>query len=213
MSTKLFEQLALYAIYTTRDDCGRTAELTPTDWVEQVLDLGIRCVQIRDTDQSLSPNLLRVLVRRCEKQGALCLINNHVDLAAEVAAHGVHLGQDDMPVARAREYSQQWIIGASARTRAAAQAAFLAGADYLGIGPVFATDTKSVDVAPLGWEGFDDVADQTPLPAVAIGGLRAEHVAQARRNSERYTGLAFGSALATSTGIAHFREITGGARA
>jgi len=101
-----------------------------------------------------------------------------VDIALACSADGVHLGQDDLPVTVARRIlGRESIIGLSASTPAEAGAAEEAGADYIGVGPVFATGSKK-DAGPvLGLEGLRKIRAKTRLPILAIGGISAANSA------------------------------------
>lgn len=116
----------------------------------------------------------------CRERGVLFVVNDRLDVALACGADGVHLGQDDVPVAAARRIGgDPLVIGASAATPEEAVAAWRAGANYLGVGALFATGTKPDAGAPIGPAGLRGVVGSTPLPVVAIGGLRAENAAVA----------------------------------
>lgn len=120
------------------------------------------------------------LGRLCRERGVLFVVNDRLDVALACGADGVHLGQDDVPVAAARAIGgDQLVIGASVATSEEAVAAWRAGANYLGVGALFATATKPDAGAPIGPAGLRGVAGSTPLPVVAIGGLRPENAGMA----------------------------------
>jgi thiamine-phosphate pyrophosphorylase len=146
----------------------------------QALRGGATTVQLRDHDaddadlvgwaQAIAPAALRA--------GALLVINDRLDVARLAGAGGCHLGPDDLPLAAARRlWPAPAVIGYSADTPAAAAAALAAGADYLGVGPVYATRSKRDAGPAIGLEGLAAVARATPLPVVAIGGIDAGKVA------------------------------------
>jgi thiamine-phosphate diphosphorylase len=119
------------------------------DWlsvVDQALAAGATAVQLRDKHASsrellAMSNALKPLV---DRHGALFLVNDRFDVALACAAHGVHLGDDDLPVAEVRRVvPRDFVIGRSADTEEEARAAESAGADYLGVGSVFGTRTKA----------------------------------------------------------------------
>lgn len=102
---------------------------------------------------------------------ALLIINDHVDLSLAVEADGVHLGQDDLPIEVARRWmGSQRIIGVSTHSLPQAVAAQAHGADYIGVGPIFATPTKP-GVPPVGLELLTAVRGAVTIPFVAIGGI------------------------------------------
>jgi thiamine-phosphate pyrophosphorylase len=101
------------------------------------------------------------------------IVNDHADLAILVEADGVHLGQDDLPVPEVRRLvGPGMIIGLSTHNPAQAAAAVRQGADYIGVGPIFATATKEDVCAPVGLGYLDQVVRSCPLPFVAIGGIK-----------------------------------------
>ncbi|MEZ0579608.1 thiamine phosphate synthase [Nocardioides sp. MH1] len=104
--------------------------------------------------------------------GARVIVNDRLDVALASGAHGVHLGATDLPVADARRVAPDLIVGATCRTREAVVRAALDGADYAGIGPVFATTSKAGLPAPIGPAAVAAAAGVLPL--VAIGGIDAE---------------------------------------
>ena len=108
----------------------------------------------------------------------LLIINDRPDVAALCGADGVHVGQDDLPVADARRIvGAGRLVGVSTHTLAQARPAAADGADYIGVGPMFATATK--DAGPVaGPQLLRQVAAEVPLPHVAIGGITADNVAQ-----------------------------------
>jgi thiamine-phosphate pyrophosphorylase len=102
------------------------------------------------------------------------IVNDRADVALACGAAGVHLGADDVPVAALRRACPPpFVIGASVRADAA-------GADYVGIGPIFTTASKANAPAAIGVDGFKALCGTTSAPAVAIGGVTAEHVAELR---------------------------------
>lgn len=109
--------------------------------------------------------------------GVPLIINDQVDVALAVDAEGVHVGQDDLPVAETRRLiGPDKILGLSI-SDAAELAAVPEGVDYLGIGPVYATGTKLDAAAVTGVPLFAELAAATSLPVVAIGGINADNCA------------------------------------
>jgi len=108
--------------------------------------------------------------------GALFIVNDHADIAAATGADGVHLGQDDLPIAEARKVlGEGKIVGLSTHSREQALAAETAGADYIGFGPIFATSTKDAGVAQ-GVERIRDIKQAVRVPVIAIGGINRDTV-------------------------------------
>lgn len=143
------------------------------DAVEESLLGGVRLVQLREKDTSTRDflNLAIDLKALCQKYNAKLLINDRVDIALAVDADGVHLGQTDMPADIARKLlGEDKIIGVSTQTIAMAKEAELMGADYIGVGAVFSTNTKKVthDMNP---QILKSISESVNIPVVAIGGI------------------------------------------
>ncbi len=145
---------------------------------------GARFVQFREKDMTTREALavahtLRQLTRDF---GALFVINDRVDLALAVGADGVHVGEQDMPVSRARRLlGPKALIGASAATVEAALAAQAASANYLGVGPIYATSSKADAGDALGLGPLREVASAVQIPILAIGGITAENTPEVIR--------------------------------
>ncbi len=138
------------------------------------LEGGARALQLRDKEASTRSLLeqARLLLDLCRRKGALFLVNDRVDVALASGAHGVHLGQEDLPLAEARRIlGPEKVIGISARTPAEARAALEGGADYVAANLVFPTSTKTDLDGPLGLEGIRALREAVQLPLVAIGGI------------------------------------------
>ncbi|MBQ7023879.1 MAG: thiamine phosphate synthase [Akkermansia sp.] len=122
------------------------------------------------------------------------IINDNVQLAVEIDADGIHIGQDDMPVPEARALiGPDKILGLTVTTPEQMTAVDTELVDYLGCGPVFPTITKEDAPPPMGVEGWAALARMSPLPVVAIGGLNRERTAAIRA-----TGLAAGVAVVSA---------------
>lgn len=147
------------------------------------LRAGAPVIQLRVkgvTDRELYDLGVR-LVGVCAEHGAICLVNDRVDIALAVGAHGTHLGADDLPVAAARRLAgPTHIIGGTAREPTRAAALVADGASYLGVGPAYVTSTKDGLPEPLGPAGVGAVARSVPVPVIAIGGITASRVAELR---------------------------------
>jgi thiamine-phosphate pyrophosphorylase len=114
----------------------------------------------------------RALVALLRPLGVPLVINDRVDVALAVGADGVHVGQRDMPAADARRLlGPDAILGVSATDAEQLRAVDAAIADYVGIGPVFATGSKADASTPLGLDGLAALCRLSPLPVVAIGGI------------------------------------------
>ncbi|QUO48982.1 MULTISPECIES: thiamine phosphate synthase [Halorubrum] len=167
-----------YLVTATSRSAGRT---TP-EVVAAALDGGVDVVQLRDKATSARERYetgLRVRELTTEA-GVPLIVNDRIDLASAVDADGVHLGQSDLPVAVAREQlGEDAVVGVSASTVEQAESAEAAGADYLGVGAVYGTDSKDVsgDRDGIGVERIAAVADAVDLPVIGIGGIDASNAA------------------------------------
>ena len=116
-------------------------------------------------------------MERCAAHGAHCIVNDRVHVAMAVGTDGVHVGEHDLPVdATRRILGPDRLLGATARDAASALDLAQHGASYLGVGPCFATGSKSGLPAPLGSEGLRTVTDAVTLPVIAIAGITAQRV-------------------------------------
>lgn len=110
--------------------------------------------------------------------GATCIVDDRIDVALAVGADGVHVGVDDLPVEAARRLlAAGAIVGATCRHADDARRAVDAGATYLGVGPVFATSSKTGLPDPIGLAGLEGVVDAVTIPVVAIAGITVDRVA------------------------------------
>ncbi|MGE4276448.1 MAG: thiamine phosphate synthase [Lawsonibacter sp.] len=148
--------------------------------VEESLKGGATMVQIRE--KHLDPKHFRTealeLKALCRQYRVPLIVNDNVDLALEIDADGVHVGQEDMETGRVRALlGPDKLIGVSAHTVEEARAAQTAGADYLGLGAVFPTGTKD-DVGLLSPETLKAICAAVDIPSVAIGGISAKNILQ-----------------------------------
>ena len=140
---------------------------------------GARVLQLRDkiSDKGDVLPIARAIRDLCEEHDALLIINDHADLAVACNAHGLHLGQHDLPIEDARAIlGPHQIIGTSNALLEEAQDSEGRGADYLAVGAMFPTDTKE-RTRPAGLETLRMVRDKTSLPLVAIGGIKEDNIA------------------------------------
>jgi thiamine-phosphate pyrophosphorylase len=139
-------------------------------------------VDDRVTDRDAFSLTLAVL-DVCRAYGVLCLVNDRLHIAVAADADGAHVGADDLPVAAARTVlGPAAVLGATCRTPADGSAAVAAGATYLGVGPAFATSTKSGLPDPIGPGGVGSVARAVPgTPVIAIGGVTPSRVRELRK--------------------------------
>jgi thiamine-phosphate pyrophosphorylase len=148
---------------------------------------GADLFQLRDKDASDDELLAAAETarERCRAAGALFVLNDRPDLAVACGADGVHVGQDDTPVARAREMvGPDLIVGLSTHSMQQAQAGCRSGADYIAVGPVHATPTKEGRPA-IGVEPIRYAAAHVSVPWFAIGGIDTKTVGDVVRAGAR----------------------------
>jgi thiamine-phosphate pyrophosphorylase len=163
----------LYLVTPESPQSGNLAEFLP-----RVLEAGVDMVQLR-CKQLEARELLEhsaVVRRRTSEFGALFIVNDRVDVAIAAGADGVHLGQDDLPVAEARrQMGPVPVIGLSTHSREQLIAAIQTEADYAAVGPVFATPTKPGRPS-VGLDLVSFAADRAAKPVFAIGGIDPSNV-------------------------------------
>ena len=155
--------------------------------LEGALAGGVDLFQLRDKDASEDELLAAAATARalCDAAGALFLLNDRPDLAAACGADGVHVGQDDMPVDRARKLvGDDALAGLATHSMQQAQAGCRTGADYIAVGPVHATPTKAGRPA-IGVEPVKYAAAHVSVPWFAIGGIDAGTVGAVVRAGAR----------------------------
>ena len=162
----------------------RSAGRSTLKVVEAAIAGGVDIVQLREKNRTAREryDLGREVRDRTAEADVPLIINDRADLARVIGAEGVHLGDDDLPVAVAREQQGEVALnGRSVSTVAAAREAEAAGADYLGVGAVFATRSKDVtdEQAEIGVERVRAIADSVTVPIVAIGGIDPTNAAEA----------------------------------
>ncbi|MHC2220952.1 thiamine phosphate synthase [Rhizobium leguminosarum] len=142
---------------------------------------GATMVQLRDKHAATIGMIEtgRALKQALEGTGALLIVNDDVEAAIAIGADGLHIGQEDMDAHKARTMIGPYmILGLSVETAPLAAAVDPGLVDYTGVGPVFATPTKADHKQPIGFDGLAKLVKASPVPSVAIGGLKADHVAQ-----------------------------------
>ncbi|HEY3065223.1 MAG TPA: thiamine phosphate synthase [Methylomirabilota bacterium] len=150
------------------------------DILDAAVGAGCRMVQLREKEWP-SGRLLPVAERlrqRCRAAGVTFIVNDRVDLALAVDADGVHLGQDDLPPRAARPLLRRgMLLGLSTHSVAQARAAAADGADYIAVGSMFPTVTKS-DFQLVGPELIRKLRAEIRVPLIGIGGITSENVAE-----------------------------------
>jgi thiamine-phosphate pyrophosphorylase len=145
---------------------------------------GADLIQYRSKSPELRTMIAEAAAVRdvCRRAGVIFIVNDRVDVALAVDADGVHLGRDDMPVALARKIlGPDRIIGGTIRNPEHLRRAIDEGADYVGLGPIFGTTSKSLAIEPLGLEMIRSVSGVSTIPVIAIAGITAANVADVIR--------------------------------
>lgn len=171
----------IYAITDSGLSLGRSVE----EVAAALLAAKVMVIQYREKRKSAG-DMLRECARLREmtrEAGAFFIVNDHVDIAMLVRADGVHVGQGDLPVERVRELvGEDCVIGLSTHTPEQAAEAVRAGADYLGVGPIYATQTKEDVCEPVGLEYLKHVTETYTLPVAAIGGIKRHNIGDVVRH-------------------------------
>jgi len=157
---------------------------------------GATIIQLRDKEASTAAMIEtgRALRQVLQGTNVRLIVNDDAEAAIAIGADGLHIGQEDMNAADARRMiGPDMILGLSVKTEVLASSIDAGIVDYAGIGPVFATPTKPDHKQPIGFEGLARIVRLCPVPAVAIGGLKAEHTAEVL--SAGADGLAVVSAI------------------
>ena len=169
-----FEKVDVYPVISSEFCAGRS----PTYVLEQIAEGGARIVQLREKNMNKRAlgHLACEFRRICDKFGMLLIINDLVDIAVECGADGVHLGQGDLPLGAARNSAPEMIFGISTHSSEEALKAQSDGADYVNIGPIFNTQTKSLTMAALGVETIGKIAPLLHIPFTVMGGIKSGHI-------------------------------------
>lgn len=149
--------------------------------MEEAILGGVDIIQLRDKTSSKRDILTKAkrLRELTKKHDVLFIVNDHIDVALAVDADGIHIGQDDLPLAEARHImGPDKIIGISTHRIEEARAAEAGGADYIGVGPIFHTKSKVDVVDPVTTAYIGQVAAEINIPFVAIGGIKLHNVDQ-----------------------------------
>ena len=145
----------------------------PVALAQTMLDAGARIIQLRLKDVPSRDFLAaaRSIAALCRKRGAMLIVNDRVDISMLANAHGVHLGQDDLPLEAARRIAgPDAIIGISTHTVEQARTAENGGADYIGFGPIYAGGLRN-NPSGKGLDNLREIRAAVKIPIVAIGGI------------------------------------------
>jgi thiamine-phosphate pyrophosphorylase len=169
-----FLDVDIYPVTCERLSAGRSN----LEVLEAVIRGGAKIIQLREKDYSTS-DLYQLALRFREitaRAEVLLIINDRMDIALAVEADGVHLGQDDLPLSMARNLAPELLIGISTHSLEEALEAERNGADYINIGPIFPTKTKTGAEFSLGPEVIDVIRGKIEIPFTVMGGINESNM-------------------------------------
>ncbi len=191
------KHMLLYAV----TDRAWTGERTLYQQVEAALKGGVTCVQLREKDMDDAAFLreAREIRALCRQYEVPFIVNDNVDVAIACGADGIHVGQEDMAAAEVRRLAGEgMILGVSVHTVEEALEAVQNGADYLGLGAVFPTSTKT-DVDQMPNKTLRAICDAVDVPIVAIGGINRDNIG--KLSGSGVDGVALVSAIFSADDI------------
>lgn len=147
--------------------------------VEDALRAGVRAVQLREKDINIREllNMAYCMKELTDRYGARLFINDRVDVAIAVEAHGVHLGQGSIPASAAKKVSKgRLIVGVSTHSITEALDAAKDGADFITFGPIYQTSSKLKYGEPVGINALKIVRSEVSIPIMAIGGIKIDKI-------------------------------------
>ena len=201
-----FKEIDIYPVTCEKLSAGRSN----IEILNAVVEGGAKIIQLREKDYSKKElYTLAVIFREItSRANVLLIINDHLDIALAVEADGIHLGQDDLPIAVARKLAPELLIGASTHSLQQALKAQEDGADYVNIGPIFPTKTKDGVVEYLGPEAISTISPHLTVPFTVMGGINENNMDQVITHGARR--LAMVTAITQAPDIAatvrHFRN-------
>ncbi len=181
----------IYGIITESFSKGRKSIFVAGELIRG----GIKIIQYREKEEkTIREKFLECKeIRKMTKDaGVMFIVNDFIDIAMLTDADGVHIGQDDIPINEVRKLIGNRIIGLSTSSPIQAMAALKEGADYIGVGPIYRTNTKKDVCDPVGLEYLDYVVKNIPLPFVAIGGIKENNISEVLNRGARTIALISG---------------------
>jgi thiamine-phosphate pyrophosphorylase len=176
----------IYGITAEKFSRGRTN----IEVVAAMIEGGVKIIQYREKRPDKTHRRMLTECRQIREltraAGVLFIVNDYADIAMLADADGVHVGQDDLPVADVRRLiGPDKLIGLSTHAIDQVRRAQAQGADYIGVGPIYGTLTKADVCAPVGPACLDEAMRSTPLPIAAIGGIKAHNIAEVAGHGAR----------------------------
>ncbi len=189
--------LLLYAV----TDRSFTGKQTLYEQIEDALMGGVTCVQLREKNLD-EPSFIKEAIKikdLCHRYNVPLIINDNLNVALESKADGVHVGQDDLNADEIRKIAgDDFIIGVTAKTVQQAKKAEIDGANYIGVGAVFPSPTKTNAIRVTN-EQLNEICDSVSIPAVAIGGINQSNIEQLK--GCKMNGVAVVSAIFSADDI------------
>lgn len=159
--------------------------------VRDMIASNIKIIQYREKEKSMSEKYAECTAIRemTRNTGVTFIVDDDVDLALITDADGVHIGQDDLPINEVRKLMGDKIIGLSTHSPEQAEKAVKAGADYIGVGPIYTTHTKKDVCDAVGLEYLDHVVNTYDIPFVAIGGIKLHNVEEVKAHKAKCVAM------------------------
>ncbi len=154
------------------------------DIVRDMIGAGIRIIQYREKNKSKlhkyqECKTIRALTKNA---GVTFIVNDDVDIALSIKADGLHIGQDDLPIEEVKKIAGDMLIGLSTHNENQAKEAIVKGADYIGVGPIYKTNTKKNLEESQGLKYLEWVSKNIPIPYVAIGGIKESNILEVKEH-------------------------------
>ena len=184
---ELFKSSDLYPVISSEFCNGRSV----CEILSGIASAGAKIVQIRE--KNISDLAMFELVKRCkeitDRYGMLLIVDDRLDIAMAAGADGVHLGQDDFPLAEARCLAPEMLLGASTHNADEICKALADGCSYLNMGPMFPTKTKSVACGALGLDRIEELKKLVTCPYSVMGGIKEQHLALLSAKGYRHIAM------------------------
>ena len=183
----IFQSSDIYPVVSSEFCCGRDV----VDIVSAIGSAGAKIVQIRE--KNISDAAMFELVKRCrqitDQHNMLLIVDDRLDIAMAAGADGVHLGQDDFPLAEAKKLAPGMFFGVSTHDASEIRKALADGCSYLNIGPMFPTNTKSVACGALGLELIEELKQLVSCPFSVMGGIKEHHLEMLHSKGFRHIAM------------------------
>lgn len=180
------------------------SQYTHPELTRIVVEAGADGVQFREKrPKDLATLVATVADMRtiCSEKSATLIVNDFVDVAISAGINAIHLGRTDEPIADARRrVGKEVLIGGTANSLAEAKRVSMEDVDYLGVGPVFGTSSKTSPAPRLGLSGLEEICHSVDVPVIAIGNIQSENVKECLRVGAY--GVAVISAIVCSNDVA-----------